>query len=303
MDINFELYKIFYYAAVCKNFTEAAEKLFMTQSAVSQAIRNLEAQIGCRLFYRKARNVTLTQEGELLFRHVKQAFIFIKTGEKKIIDMQNLEYGEIRIGVSDTICRYFLIPLLKNFYNTYPNIKIQVFNRTSSGIVEALKSGFIDFGIITLPIQEPNISVKNFIDVQDIFVACDKFSMLRDREVDLSELCSYPLLLLDRNSTTRRNLDLLLKENGLSCIPEIEMESMDLLVEFGKIGLGIAHVLRESAREAIEKGELFEIKLKKDLPPRKLGIITMKDLPPSRSAEELIRYLHGITCPSKGRHL
>ncbi len=289
MDINFELYKIFYYVATCKNFTEAAEKLFITQSAVSQAIRNLESQLGSSLFLRKARKVTLTQEGEVLFRHVSQAFNYIKTGEKKVADMQNLELGEIRIGVSDTVCRYFLMPLLRKFYNAFPSIKIQVYNRTSSRIVEILKSGLIDFGIVTLPQNDQNIAVRDFIEVKDIFVASERFSELKGRELELGELCRYPLLLLDRKSTTRMNLDSFLKEKGLKCTPEIEMESMDLLMEFAKIGIGIAHVLRETATDAIEKGELFEVRLKEKLPARKLGIITPKDMPVSRAASEFLK--------------
>jgi DNA-binding transcriptional LysR family regulator len=112
MDVNFELYKIFYHAAKYKNFSDAAKQLFISQSAVSQAIKNLEEKMGSALFYRKSRSVELTQEGTLLFSHVEQAYNFLKTAENKISQMQNMDCGEVRIGVSDTICKYYLISYL-----------------------------------------------------------------------------------------------------------------------------------------------------------------------------------------------
>jgi len=163
MDINFELYKIFYHAAKAGSFTDAAAKLYISQSAVSQAIKSLEEKIGGQLFYRKTRSVKLTGEGELLFKHVEQAYNFIKTGENKISEIKNLNTGEIKIGVGDTICKYFLIPHIQKFNLRYPGIKIHVVNRISSQILALLKNGLIDFGIATLPIHDKNIQAHEFI--------------------------------------------------------------------------------------------------------------------------------------------
>jgi DNA-binding transcriptional LysR family regulator len=291
MDVNFELYKIFYHAAKYKNFSDAAKKLFISQSAVSQAIKNLEEKMGSRLFYRKSRSVELTQEGQLLYTHVEQAYNFIKTAESKISQMQNMDCGEVRIGVSDTICKYYLISYLGKFTEMYPKIKIQVVNRTSSQIIGALKNGLIDFGIATLPVNEDGFDIIEFIEVEDIFVASYKYDKLMDRPISLSELIKYPLLTLPRNSTTRVNLDSLLKTMNLSITPEIVLESVDLLIEFAKLGLGVSHVLKVSALEAIEKQELFEVKVKEELPLRKLGIISMENVPLSNAADKFIRHL------------
>jgi len=291
MDINFELYRIFYFAGKCKNFSEAGKKLFISQSAVSQAIRNLEEKTGTRLFYRKSRNISLTPEGELLFKHIEKAYNLIKSGESKLMEIQNLKSGEIRIGAGDTICRYFLIPYLREFMNMYPGVKVQVINRTSSQIIDLLKNGVIEVGIPTLPISDNNIYVIDFIEVEDVFAASEKFSKLRGKKVDLSELMEYPLLLLQRESATRRNLDHFLLKRGLSVKPELEFESIELLAEFARIGAGIAHVLKESVLTAFKKGELFEVKLSEDLPKRKLGIASVKNVPLSRAAEAFISLL------------
>jgi len=291
MDINFELYKIFYFTAKYKSFSEAASKLYISQSAVSQAIKNLEKQIGGQLFYRKTRNIKLTSEGEVLFGHIEQAYNFIKAGESKICEMKNMNLGKVRIGVGDTICKYFLIPFLRKFNKKYPNIKIQVVNRTSSQIISALLNGIIDVGIATIPVNNSNIDVKHFKYVEDIFIASYKYIELYDKNIDISDLAQYPLLMLERNTSTRRFFDKFLDENDISLIPEIELESVELLVEFAKIGLGISHVLKESAAQAISNNEVFEVKTLQPMPKRELGIITIKDVPLSHSAKEFINML------------
>lgn len=288
MDINFELYKIFYHTAKEQSFSEAAQKLFISQSAVSQAIKNLEEKIGGQLFFRKTRSIRLTPEGEILFKHVEQAYNFIKSAEYKLSQVQSMLSGEIRIGVSDTICKYFLIPHLKKFNTLYPNVKIQVINRTSSQILGILKNGLIDFGIATLPVNDKSFSSEAYLEVEDIFVASNKFIGLKEKKLSLKELCVYPILLLEKNSSTRHNLDSFLNRTGIEIIPEIELESVDLLLEFAKIGIGISHVLRQSALSSIGKGELFEINIIEKLPTRKLGIVTINDVPLSHAAKEFI---------------
>jgi DNA-binding transcriptional LysR family regulator len=294
MDVNFELYKIFYHTASSGSFSDAAEKLFISQSAVSQAIKNLETKVGVQLFSRQSRRVKLTNEGELLFKHIEQAYNFIKTAENKLVEVHDLNHGEVRIGASDTVCKYHLMPSLERFYQKYPHIKIKLINRTSLQLVEILKEGLIDFGFVTLPVKDSGIIVEDYITVQDIFVASSMFSDLKDRKVNLQELCGHPLLMLDKNSTTRKNINSYALEKGLELKPEIELESIDLLIEFAKIGLGIAHVLKESAKESIEKQELFEVHINENLPSRKLGIITVKKVPLSRASSEFIRLMKSV---------
>lgn len=285
MDINFELYKTFYIVAKSGSFSAAARELFVTQSAVSQSIKTLETQTGSTLFIRGAKNVKLTSVGEILYSHVGQAYALLKTAEGKMLEMQSLGSGEIRLGVGDTILHHLLIPVLQKFINKYPNIKIQINNRTSPGIIDSLKSGAVDLGIVTLPVADKAIETPEFRDVEDVFVASSRFNHLKGRDVSLNDLTSLPLLLLKKDSSTRRNLDLYFTSKGLSIAPEIELESMELLVELSRIGLGIAHVLKESVVDAIRKEELFILKLAEPIPPRKLGIAKLRNVPLSPSAE------------------
>lgn len=292
MDINFELYKIFYHAASAGSFSAAAKQLFITQSAVSQAIGSLEEKTGHTLFVRSTRSVKLTDEGQMLFSHIEQAYNFIKSAEGKLQEMKALTRGEVRIGVGDTVCRFLLLPCLKRFIADYPGIKLKVVNRTSPQIVGMLKNGRIDLGIVTLPVQDDSLEISAFRDTSDVFVASSRFDGLRGRKVPLSELATCPLLLLQKDSSTRRNLDGFLAEKGFEVAPEIELESIELLVEFSRIGLGIAHVMKESAIALLESGELFEVETVEELPSRHLGIAIMRKVPLSNAAARFIEQLH-----------
>lgn len=276
MDIHFELYKIFYYCAQNKSFSAAAKKLFISQSAVSQAIKGLENQLGVTLFYRKARQIQLTSEGELLFSYASQAFNFLKAAENKLQEIQGLSAGEIRIGVSDSICKYFIMPYIKEFGKRYPNVTIKVINRTTPQLLEVLNSGLIDISITTLPVNEDLFNAYPFIEVDDIFVASQNFSELKDRSISVKELLNYPLVMLRSDSSTRKAIDACFNNYGLTCSPEIELESLDLMLEFAKIGTGIAYVLKESALDLIAQGELFQVQIKEELPKRSVGVVTMK---------------------------
>ena len=153
--MNLELYKAFYYTARLGNISKASEQLFITQPAVSRAVRQLEEELKCTLFFRTSKGVKLTQEGETLYNYIEQAFNFIRIGEDKVRDIRGLSSGEIRIGASDTICKHYLIPYLKLFHTLHPAVKIHMVCPTTPAIIDHLKAGRIDFGIVNMPCNVP----------------------------------------------------------------------------------------------------------------------------------------------------
>jgi LysR family cyn operon transcriptional activator len=159
--MNFELYKFFYFVAKFKNISKASEQLYVTQPAVSRAIKQLEDDLGCSLFFRTSKGVQLTQEGEVLYNHIEQAYNFITSGEKKISDFKNLQTGEIKIGASETLCKYYLAPYLKLFKTDYPDIKVIVTCPTTNEIVNLLKAGKIDFGLVNMPIDRKSTRLNS----------------------------------------------------------------------------------------------------------------------------------------------
>lgn len=290
MDINYELYKVFYYVATSLSFSEASKQLYISQSAVSQSIKTLEKQLNQNLFIRSTKKVRLTPEGEILLRHIEPAINLIQRGENQIVEANTLGGGQLRIGASDTICRYFLVPYLNKFHDAYPNVHIKVTNQTSPGCVDLLENGQVDFIVTNYP--NSRISNTNRIHTikkfQDVFAANRTFFDLEDREFSFEELLDYPILMLDRQSTTSEFLHHLFLQHELDLVPEIELSSNDLLLDLANIGLGIAFIPDYLLTE--DRPDMYPLKLKESLPAREIVIVTSDPIPLSPAAREFIKF-------------
>lgn len=289
MDIDFELYKVFYYVSKYLSFSEASNHLYISQSAVSQSIKQLEKMLDCTLFFRNTKRVKLTHEGEILKTHVEQAFNLIKTAERSIGDIDSMKKGEIRIASSDTICKYYLLPFFKRYNKEYPNIKIHITNRTSPKCMELLKNGSVDFAVVNLPEKVlPIFEVKKKTDMEDVFIGGPNHLELKGRKIEIKELLNYPILVLEKNTVTRDYFDRLQKDNNVILKPEVELGSIDLLIEMTLIGLGISFVPSYCIKD---REDIFIIDLKEEIKKRSLGVITQKSFPLSKAAQKFIEIL------------
>lgn len=292
MSINLELYKIFYEVAEAKSISKAAEKLFVSQSAVSQAVMQLEQKLGGKLFDRNARGVTLTPEGEVLFSYIKNAISLIKNAEEKLLNMRQLSEGEIKIGASDTICSLFLIPELKMFNEEYPGIHISVTNRVTKDSLELLKQGAVDIAFVNLPVDDdPLIEIVPVMPIHDCFVVGKKYAFLANNVLELANMQDYPVLMLERESNSRIQMDRFLLESNINIQPAIELGSLSLLADFAKNGLGVAVTIREDVADMLKKKELFELRFTQELPTRHIGLARMKNVTLSFSTKKFIERL------------
>ena len=294
MDINYELYKVFYYVATTLSFSEASKQLFISQSAVSQAIKALEKKLDQTLFIRSTKRVQLTPEGEILLRHIEPAMNLIKRGESQLIDAAS-SGGQIRIGASDTICRYFLVPYLKRFHEEFPNAHIKVTNETSLRCVELLETGQVDLIVTNYPNSNLSnlYSLKKIASFRDVFIANQSFSELKDRKIALRELLKYPIIMLEKQSTTSEFLHNLFQQHQLDLVPEIELSSNDLLLDLAKIGLGIAFLPDYCIQN--KDDDLFFVELNEKLPSRQLAIAHNNHIPVSKVTQEFLNYFTEIT--------
>lgn len=293
MDINYELYKVFYHVASTLSFSEASKQLFISQSAVSQSVKVLEKKLNQTLFIRSTKRVQLTPEGEILLKHIEPAINLIKKGENQLLEANTLNGGQLRIGASDTICRYFLVPFLNRFHTMYPNIHIKVTNRTSIECARLLENGQVDFIVTNYP-NSGLQSIHNFEPIKnfsDVFAANEAYFPLKDHVVTLTELQNHPILMLDRKSTTSEFLHNLFQKHQLDLVPEIELSSNDLLIDLAKIGLGIAFV----PDFCIPKNEknLFILKLEETLPLRQIVVVHNEAIPVSQAARQFMDQLTG----------
>lgn len=292
MKTNPELYKIFVTAANAGSFSAGAKELYLTQSAVSQAVRKLEQQLGVPLFVRGRRGAVLTQEGRLLYDHAVQALQLLEAGEQKIQRLRELNEGQLRIGAADTITQEYLLPYLSAFRQLHPNVQLQVTNRTSRQLTELLSQGRLDIAIVNLPIDDKRLVVQPIFEVHDIFVAGHQFEELDGRFLSPQELMHYPLVMLEQAANSRRYVDGYFRSHGIEIAPEIELGAHELLPSFAAIGFGIACVVREFCTKQLEEGVVFPVQLVPPIPPRSVGACWVKEMPLSAAAAELMRLLH-----------
>lgn len=291
MSIKLDLYKIFSEVAKHKSFSKASKSLYMTQPAVSQAIMQLENELEIRLFTRTPRGVLLTNEGEVLFEYTNSAINLINVAEKKLIDSKNLLVGDLKLGVGDTISRYFLLPYLEEFHSEYPNIKLKIINRTTPELCLMLKLGEIDIAICNLPISDPSLEVTELIDIHDIFVCGKKYKNTLPKSISLNELLTFPLIFLESKSNSRQYVEEYMLSKGISITPEIELGSHDLLLEFAKINLGISCVIKEFSQDYLKSNIVYEIQLNEEIPNRNIGVCFLKSVSLSPSSTKFVDIL------------
>ena len=288
--IDAELYRVFHTVARCRNISQAAGKLFVSQPAVSKSIHKLEDLTGCTLFIRGSRGVSLTTEGQILFEYVQEAFGHLENGERVLEKIRNRQEGLVKIGISTVLCRYYFMPLLEEFHKRYPGIRITIVTRTSAETMQLLEQGQIDFAIISIPADRSGFVCHELITIEDIFVTGIGQSR-PSGPVPLADLAGYSLMMLEKDNVTRRYVDAWLARQGVVLEPEIEIGSMEFLIDFAKIGLGTAVVIKNFVVEELRQGLLVEIPVLPSIPPRQVGIAVPKNLPQSIAAATFVEFL------------
>ncbi len=292
MIASLEYFKAFYYTARCGSVTGAAAELSLSQPAVSQSIRQLERSLGVELFYRAARGVQLTAEGQVLYSYVEKGYEQIEQGVEKVRQMQNLELGEVRIGASDMTLQFYLLPFLEKFHEQYPQIKVMVSNAPTPETLGLLREGRIDFGVVSTPFDKPEeLNAVNVRRIEDVFVAGRKFISYKNRMLDIQELENLPMIFLEKNTSSRRYMDDFLAGNGVVLQPEFELSTSDMIVQFSLRNLGVGCVVRDFAAEYLESGKLFELRFNKIIPKRSFCVVRSEKMPLSTAAGRLLEIM------------
>ena len=232
MNQNLSSYWIFYTVANAGNISKAAKELYISQPAISKSIQKLEDNLGCKLFSRSSRGVILTDEGQLLYGHVKEAFETLNQGEEKLKRSIDLGVGHLQIGASATLCKYVLLPYLKEFIRQNPHISISINCQSTNETLELLDDNKIDIGLIGKPENLKNINFFYLDQIEDIFVANpDYLENLKKRGIKKDAILeNSTLMLLDKHNMTRQYIDDYLLDKLITIAVSIDISNMDLLV-------------------------------------------------------------------------
>ena len=291
MSVKLELYRVFKEVAEAGNITAAAQTLFISQSAVSQSIKQLEAELQTRLFARNSRGVTLTADGRMLYEYVRSAMGLLETGEEKLSQSRDLQMGHLTIGASDTVTSQFLLPYLDRFHRQYPAIHIQIISGRSHKVLGLLQSGKVDIAFASTPQEGASLETFPCLATHSIFVAGAEYPCDFDHVYTLEEIARFPLILLERKAPSRLYLEKYFLQNGLHLNPEIELGARSLLVDLAAIGFGVAGVTEEFVRRELESGRLRKLRTSFDIPPRSVDLCVLRDVPLTSAAQRFSDFI------------
>ena len=283
MAVKLELYRVFKEVAETGNISVAAKNLYISQSAVSQSIKQLETALQARLFARSPRGVTLTGEGQMLYQYVRSALGLIATGEDKLSQSQQLLLGTLIIGASDTVTSWFLTPYLDEFHRQHPGIRLKIVSGRSAKVLSLLKSGAVDIAFASSPADSVVDSWPCF-STHSVFVAGSQYPCDFDHAHTRQEIADFPLILLERKASSRVFLEQEFLKSGVTLNPEIELSSRSLLVSLARIGLGVAGVTLEFVQDALDAGDIRLLKTDFTIPARSVDMCTLRDVAPTAAA-------------------
>ena len=291
MSIKLELYRVFKEVAAQRSISAAANSLYLSQSAVSQSIKQLETQLQVRLFSRSPRGVQLTREGAMLYDYVRQAMGLLEHGEQKLALSRDLLLGELVIGANDTVTRTYLLPRLEAFHKTYPDISLKILNGTSQMVLDMLCRGQADVAFASLPPDGSPFALHHCFDTHTMFVASPQYPCSFSHVYTPAELAQLPLILLEQRASSRAHVEQVFLSNGVLIHPEIELASHDLLISLAQIGRGVACITEEYAQTSLKKGDVVPLQLSFQIPPRSMNLCTLKSVEPSLAARRFVEFI------------
>ena len=293
MNVNFELYRIFYVVATVGNITKASRELCISQPAVTKQIKLLEDQLGGKLFIRTKRGVILTDNGKEIYNHIKQAMNCFSNAETQFSNLKKLGKGTLKIGASTTLAKLFLLDNLGEFHEDYPNVGIQILTNPSSELKDMLKEGKLDLVIAkdNSKYDDPLLETNKLGRLHHRFIASKHYPELKNNVIPLAEINSFPLLFPKRPSTSRTLLDDFCFEHNIIMDSNLEIASYALIEELVKIGLGVGLVTKEFVEKEIDDNDLFFVNTNPELPSLDYSLFTLKDSYHSFAANKLIEII------------
>ena len=285
MYVTWDYYKVFYYVAKYQNFTKAARVLGSNQPNVTHTMNRLEEQLGCVLFIRSNRGVTLTPEGELLYARVSSAAVQIQEAEEELSASATLEHGSISISATETALNIYLSDKLRAFHEDFPRIRLRISNHSTPQAVQAVRNGEVDFAVVSTPAEvDAPLNMVELESFREILVGGRTFTALASQTLSLKELSAYPLISLSEESMTRAFYRQFFLEHDAVLRPDTEAATTDQMLTLVRSELGLAFVPEPMTRNALKSREIVQLTLKEEIPARSVCLVYDRHRPLNTAA-------------------
>lgn len=288
MNISYDHYRIFYYVAKYHSITQAATILLSNQPNVTRTIKNLEKELDCVLFVRSRQGVQLTPEGEKLFEHIRIAFEHIEAGEEEIALKKTMQRGIVTIGASELALHCLLLPILKEYRQLYPGVRIRVSNHSTPQALDALKNGLVDVAVVTTPLDlSDSLKSTPIKNIQEVAICGTAFSFLEENRLTLSELAEYPLICLGEATKTYDFYSDFFKDNGIAFLPSVEATTADQIMPLVMHDLGIGFAPINFLENVKGTSSVHVLHLEETIPPRSICLVKRTGTSLSIAAKKL----------------
>ena len=287
MNISYDYYRVFYYVAKYKSFTAAARILFNNQPNITRMMKKMEEELGCSLFIRNRRGVSLTPEGEKLYAHVSVAFEHITIGEQEIARDKELKSGVVTIAASEIALHCVLLPVLKEYRRLYPEIRIRISNHSTPQALMTLKEGLADFAIVTEPFDLPaDINGEIICSIQEVAVCTKQYEIEEGTKLSNNQIFEHSIIGLEENTSSFTFYTEYFNSIGVTYKTDIEAATADQILPMVKSDLGIGFVPTDFLNKE-DMDNLVILDLEKELPKRNICILKRKNTSLSLAAHEL----------------
>lgn len=285
--MEFRQLRTFREIAETHSFTKAAQRVHLTQAAVSAQIKSLEMEAGTPLFSRINRKVLLTEAGELMLKRAERMLREHDEALYELSELSQVGRGRLRIGTASTMASNYPLPsILAELKRDYPKLQLTVLRGTSAEIVEQILSNDLDLGLISLPVEASDIRTEVLRRDRLVAIVPSGHRLASQRTVSASQLAAEPLILGEEGGNTRRLIDLFFEKGGLK--PEVIMKlgSMTAIKRMVELGLGVSIVPRSSSDDEITDGRLCALTVRNLNVYYELGLASLKGdhVPPMQRA-------------------
>ena len=295
-----DLYQLrsFYEVVREQSFTRAADKLFLTQPAISLQIKALESELDEILLERNRRQLRLTSAGEILFVHAKVMLARLEQARDDIAALKQVLSGRLAIGTSDTNCTYILPRVLAEFHARYPAVELDIRNRMSPEVGNLVLNDEVEFGLATLPVKHRDLVSESLFERRDVLICPPDHALGKRRRIGLKQLAEYPFLVLERGSTSRQLLEEVFQRQGLALQVEMSLGGIEIIKRYVEIGLGIALVPEVAVEAEVSAGKVRAVQVN-GLAKRQIGLIEHRQRRRSQATEAFLALLREFVAAGK----